>query len=157
MSVSGIGVLIIGESGTGKSDCAFDLIARGHSLVADDVVEIERNAGTLLGRSPKRFAGLINIRRLGLVDVRHLYSEHAFVQELGIDLIVELNDAEAEDQEKYCKIAGLELPKFTFRANSPRNLPLLIETAVKMVRDRKGDLTGRVFSAHNILASATAK
>ena len=74
VDVYGIGVLLLGESGTGKSECALDLVSRGHRLVADDVVEIWRDdAGTVTGRGPARIRHHMEIRGLGIINIQDLF------------------------------------------------------------------------------------
>lgn len=95
LEVLGLGVLLSGISGAGKSELALELIARGHRLVADDVVEVSQPApGCLLGRSPSPLAGFIEVRGLGILDVRASYGEQAMASAVRVDLCLHLDPAD---------------------------------------------------------------
>lgn len=138
VSVYGSGVLILGRSGIGKSACALDLIDRGHSLIADDVVSIDFCGNTLFGMAPPAFFGLIEVRGLGIVDVRHLFGEAAAVKRHEIGLCVKFTDVVDEDhtnrlemQPQSFSLLGVEIPQVTFGLDGSRSLRVLVETAVK--------------------------
>src|ERR1043166_5636086 len=88
--VNGVGVLLTGEAGSGKSEISLELIMRGHQLVADDVVLIERSGNVLTGRAPDRFAGLIAVRDVGIIDIRRLFSVRSLGAAGAIEVSVEL-------------------------------------------------------------------
>lgn len=90
VSIDDVGVFISGEAGSGKSSLALALVAKGHRLIADDVVEIERFGVEVIGRSPDRFKGLVATREVGIVDIRQLVGEGACGNESRIDACVEL-------------------------------------------------------------------
>lgn len=138
--VDGVGVLITGEAGAGKSECALDLITRGHCLVADDVVLIDRTSNTLTGKAPDRFAGLLEIRDIGIFDVRQVFGEDSFASESRIDLCVELKKSEAAEPSprigaarSETDIFGVKLPHFLLAVTRGRNLMVLVELAVRLV------------------------
>ncbi|RIA75855.1 Hpr(Ser) kinase/phosphatase [Anaeroplasma bactoclasticum] len=137
MDIGGMGTLIIGKSGIGKSETAHDLIKRGHQLVADDLVEImEREPGNLIGTSPNVLKRYMEIRGIGIVDVISMFGAASFRDKKMIRLVVEL---EAWDQNKYYDRLGIdeqkakyfntEIPKVTIPVMQGRNVALLVESA----------------------------
>jgi len=96
VDVFGLGVLIVGESGVGKSECALDLIDRGHRLVADDVVEIKRMADALLGSSPPLTRHHMELRGLGVIDIKDLYGVSSLRASKRIELVVSMERWEDE-------------------------------------------------------------
>lgn len=136
--VADVGVLLTGNSGIGKSECALELIEKGHQLVADDVVAITRTDDSVVGRSPALTFELLEIRGLGIINVRQLFGDAAVLNESRIDLCIELSkDAEVDRLDgalsESC-IAGCEIPQFVLPVNSGRNLSTLVETAVRIFR-----------------------
>jgi len=140
----GVGALIVGQSGIGKSEAALDLVTRGHRLVADDVVVVRRiSPGVLRGRASRDLAHHMEIRGLGIIDVAALFGTLATRDEHDIDLVVELCDWK-EDSDRL-GLAGatwemleVTLPLVRIPVRPGRSLGLLIETAVRdrMLRDR---------------------
>ncbi|HUR97115.1 MAG TPA: hypothetical protein VMZ26_03495 [Pyrinomonadaceae bacterium] len=137
------GVLILGESGIGKSECALELIARGHQVIADDSVEVFAVGETLEGRAPEVTRHLIEIRGLGIINLREVFGHAAVAEASPIDLCIELTTSSAynplEDAFSKYEIAGVMVPKVIFPVGPGRNLATLIETAVRLHRVR-GDL-----------------
>jgi HPr kinase/phosphorylase len=134
-----IGVLILGESGIGKSECALDLILRGHRLISDDAVLIKRIGDVINGESPEITQEYIEIRGLGILNVREVFGVSAIGKSKQIELIIELrrwdqvSDVERlglEIQEE--DIFGIKLKKFVLPVNIGRNLSTLVETAVRL-------------------------
>jgi HPr kinase/phosphorylase len=106
--VQGVGVLLLGPSGVGKSETALELVSRGHALVADDVVELERVGGALVGRAPEKIRHYLEIRGLGILFVPELYGERAVAGESRVDLVCRLErDAPGREYER----VGLERPR----------------------------------------------
>jgi len=141
MDVLGLGVLITGESGVGKSELGLELISRGHGLVADDVVELLRIAGnTLEGRCPAMLKDFIEVRGLGLLNIRTIFGETAVRRKMKLRLIAHLerpgpgarNPAErlplAELSEE---ILGVPVAKVIIPVAAGRNLAVLVEAAVR--------------------------
>jgi HPr kinase/phosphorylase len=135
VSVFRRGVLITGESGVGKSKCALELIAGGHRLVADDVVELRTRDGRLFGAAPDRFLGLIGIREKGICDVRDLFGERFVQRGSEIDLWCHVEKGDAGDRLPVHECSPLRTPDHVFPGDSPETLSSLI---LKAVRDHCG-------------------
>jgi HPr kinase/phosphorylase len=142
IDIYGIGVMITGSSGVGKSETALDLVRRGHRLVADDSVEIRQEQdGVLVGRSPELIRHLLEIRGLGIINVMTLFGAGAVRNEKRIGLAIDL---EAWDQKKQYDRLGLDedfmqvfdtgLPKITVPVRPGRNLAVIIEVAAMNFR-----------------------
>jgi HPr kinase/phosphorylase len=139
MDVLGMGVLISGESSVGKSELGLELISRGHGLVADDVVDFSRVApDTIEGRCPHLLANLLEVRGLGLLDIKAIFGETAVRRKMKLRLIVELRryggaetferlplEGQSED------VLGLPVRKVLIPVASGRNLAVLTEAAVR--------------------------
>jgi len=142
MDVLGLGVLITGESGVGKSELGLELISRGHGLVADDVVELSRiAAGTLEGRCPPMLKDFIEVRGLGVLNIRTIFGETAVRRKMKLRLIAHLerpqpggsrNPAERLPlMEQSEEILGVTIPRVTIPVAAGRNLAVLVEAAVR--------------------------
>ena len=141
MDVLGLGVLITGESGVGKSELALELISRGHGLVADDVVEISRIAAkTLEGRCPPMLKDFLEVRGLGVLNIRTIFGETAVRPKMNLKLIVHLEKpgpagaAPAERlplHELAEEILGMPMRKIIIPVAAGRNLAVLLEAAVR--------------------------
>ena len=136
VSVFGRGVLITGRSGIGKSACALELIAGGHTLAADDVVELERRGNRLIGYAPAAQRGFLDIRGLGICDVQGLFGDEALVAEQAVDLSVEICDEPIGACESLgvagdrFEMLGLFVPRVFFVADGTRSPRVFIETTV---------------------------
>jgi HPr kinase/phosphorylase len=137
VDIHGLGTLIIGKSGIGKSETALELIKRGHLLVADDRVDMyEASAGSVIGYAPDITKKLIEVRGIGIVNVVEMYGAGAFREDKKIRLVVEL---EAWNEEKHYDRLGVEtehvryfeteLPKITIPVLPGRNVATLVESA----------------------------
>lgn len=142
VDVHGIGVLLTGESGIGKSETALELVKRGHRLVADDAVEVIRiGENTLQARSPDMIRHLMEIRGLGILDIKTLFGAGAvrLVQEVYIAIHLEewqngkYYDRLGLDEEKF-EILGVSLPRITIPVRPGRNLSLIVELAAMNYR-----------------------
>jgi HPr kinase/phosphorylase len=141
MDVLGLGVLITGDSGVGKSELGLELISRGHGLVADDVVEMTRISGRALeGRCPALLKDFIEVRGLGLLNIRTIFGETAVRPKMKLKLIVHLekpNPAEAAAYERLPldaqtqDILGITVKKVLIPVAAGRNLAVLLEAAVR--------------------------
>lgn len=139
MDVLGMGVLISGESGLGKSELGLELISRGHGLVADDVVEVARVApDTIEGRCPPLLANLLEVRGLGLLDIKAIFGETAVRRKMKLRLIVELRGRSASETMDRLPLAGttqqvlgVDIHKVVIPVAAGRNLAVLLEAAVR--------------------------
>ena len=144
LDIYGEGVLITGDSGVGKSETAIELIKRGHRLVADDAVDIRREADQLLGKAPELIRHYIELRGIGVVNVQQLLGMSAVKPESQVDLVIHLErwredkfyDRLGLDEEKV-NILGIELPIITIPVQPGRNLATIVEVAVMNNRHKK--------------------
>ncbi len=145
VDVYGEGLLITGESGIGKSEAALELIRRGHRLVSDDVVEIRRpNNERLYGRAPSITQYLIELRGIGIIDVKSLYGVEAVKDEQRIDLVIKLEDWTKDKEydrlgmtDEYMNILGLDITCHSLPIRPGRNLAIICETAAVNHRQKK--------------------
>lgn len=144
MNIYGQGVLILGDSGIGKSETAIELLKRGHRLVADDAVEIRRISNNLFGTAPEIIRHYIEIRGVGVIDVQQLFGMGAVQFDTEIDLVIQLEqwvDGKFYDrlglgEEKYAML-GVELPIVTIPVRPGRNLAGIVEIATMKNRQMK--------------------
>ena len=145
VEIYGEGVLLTGDSGIGKSETALELIKRGHRLVADDAVEIKLvGRDTLLGTAPAIIRYYMELRGIGVINVRHIYGIGAVKPETGIDLVVNMEpwqQGKAYDRlgltDEYEEILGVKLPKVTIPVTPGRNLAVILELAAMNNRQKK--------------------
>lgn len=145
VEIYGQGVLIMGDSGVGKSEAAVELIKRGHRLVADDAVEIKKvSSKSLVGFSPDIIRHFIEIRGIGIVDVKNIFGMGAVKDSEKIDLIIHLEAWEHGKQydrlglvDEYTNILGLDIPSLTIPVRPGRNLAVIFEVAAMNNRQKK--------------------
>ena len=145
VEVYGEGVLLLGESGVGKSETAIELVKRGHRLVADDAVEIKRvGVNRLVGSAPELIRHYIELRGIGVVDVQQLFGMSAVREDQDIDLVVSLeqwNDETMYDrlglEELYTVILDVKVPSLTVPVKPGRNLAIIVEVAAMNNRHKK--------------------
>lgn len=137
LDIYGVGVLITGKSGVGKSETALELVKRGHRLVADDCVEIRQETeNTLVGNAPKLIEHLLEIRGLGIIDVMTLFGASAIRSFKRISLVIELENWDEQKtydrlglEDEKMKIIETDLTKLTIPVRPGRNLAVIIEVA----------------------------
>lgn len=145
VDVYGVGVLIMGESGIGKSEAALELIKRGHRLVSDDVVEIRKVSDeTLVGTAPDITRHFIELRGIGIVDVKTLYGVQSVRETQNIDLVITLEDWDKEKkydrlgmEEEYTEFLGNKVVCHQLPIRPGRNLAIIVETAAINYRQKK--------------------
>ena len=145
VEVHGEGVLIRGDSGIGKSETALELIKRGHRLIADDAVDIRMvGKNKLVGTAPKLIRYYMELRGIGVIDVRHLYGVGSVKPESAIDLVVNFelwNDEKAYDRlglsNEFEDILGVTVPSVTIPVRPGRNLAVILELAAMNNRQKK--------------------
>lgn len=138
VQVFGAGVLLIGEPGIGKSETALDLIRSGHALVADDAVNASVIGGKLVGTSPDLTFELLEVRGLGVLNVRELFGSSSVAKQTQIELCIEFIKSQSSDeinrielQMSDLSLLGFSIPKATIPVGG-RNLSALAETAVRI-------------------------
>ena len=145
VEVYGEGVLILGESGVGKSETALELVKRGHRLVADDLVEVRRvSSKTLVGSAPEVIRHFVEIRGIGILDVKYLYGVGSVKMTESINLVVKMELWNPEKHyerlgvdEQFTEILGIRIPSLTIPVRPGRNLAIIIEVAAMNNRQRK--------------------
>jgi HPr kinase/phosphorylase len=140
MDILGLGVLLTGESGLGKSELGLELISRGHGLVADDAVDLYRvSQNTLEGRCPDLLMNLLEVRGIGLLDIKAIFGETAVRRKMRLKLIVHLVRKETMEREferlpyepLYEEILEIPVRKVVIAVDAGRNLAVLVEAAVR--------------------------
>ena len=145
VEIYGEGVLLVGDSGIGKSETALELIKRGHRLVADDAVEIKLvNRDRLVGTAPSIIRYYMELRGIGVINVRHIYGVGAIKPETAIDLVVHMEhwvQGKAYDrlglESETESILGVDLPRVTIPVTPGRNLAVILELAAMNNRQKK--------------------
>ncbi len=145
VEVYGEGVLIMGESGVGKSETAIELLKRGHRLVADDAVEIKRvSSKTLVGSSPDIIRHFVELRGIGIIDVKEIFGMGAVKDTESIDMIIHLEpwvEGKQYDRlgmlDEFTNIMGINIPSLTIPVKPGRNLAIIIEVASMNNRQKR--------------------
>ena len=145
VEVYGEGILLLGDSGVGKSETAIELLKRGHRLIADDAVEIKKvSATTLVGRAPEIIRHYVELRGVGIVDVRRLFGMGAVKESEKLDLVINLEEWDNNKMydrlgldEYTTNILGIEVPSITIPVSSGRNLSVVIEVAAMNNRQKR--------------------
>ena len=145
VDVYGVGVMIMGESGIGKSEAALELVRRGHRLVSDDVVEIRKvSDDTLVGTAPDVTKHFIELRGIGIVDVKMLYGVQSVRETQNIELVITLEDWDREKkydrlgmEEQYTEFLGNKVACHQLPIRPGRNLSIIVETAAINYRQKK--------------------
>jgi HPr kinase/phosphorylase len=156
MDVNGIGVLLLGKSGIGKSETALDLVVRGHRLVADDNVRVRAKGGGLFGRGAGVLGHYMEIRGLGIINIEDLFGVAAVRDAKKIQLVVELHEWEDGAEydrlgfdDQYERIFGIEVPKIRLPVRPGRNLSTLTEVAARnQLLKLQGTHSARAFRDH---------
>ena len=145
VDVYGEGVLLLGNSGIGKSETAIELVKRGHRLVADDAVLIKRvSSKTLVGEAPEIIRHYVELRGIGIVDIRRLFGMGAVSTTAKIDLIIHLENWEQGKMydrmgldTEYTELLGIKIPTITIPVHAGRNLAIILEIAAMNNRLKK--------------------
>lgn len=145
VEVHGEGVLMLGESGVGKSETAIELVKRGHRFIADDAVELKKVSDkTLVGTAPEIIRHFIEIRGIGIVDIQRLYGMGSVKDTEKIDMIIHLEPWEETKQydrlglvDEYTNILGVNIPSVTIPVRPGRNLAVIVEVAAMNNRQKR--------------------
>ncbi|HLE40115.1 MAG TPA: HPr(Ser) kinase/phosphatase [Nitrospirota bacterium] len=151
VQVFGLGTLLVGESAIGKSEAALDLVLRGHKLVADDLVVLDKMDDAIIGKAADMGADLLNIRGLGVIDVRSLYGPSATAVSCMVGLIVELEEWKKGHyysllglREQRHKILGVNIPYLKLPVKPGRTMATLVEVAARnQILKNRGVFTAR--------------
>lgn len=138
MNVYGKGVLIMGDSGVGKSELALELIKRGHVLVADDRVVTYNVHNSIVGKSPEILEGVLEVRGIGIINVMQMFGASSILESIQVDVVIYLEqwdgvkdyDRLGDINLKHMDILGIDIPKLEFPVKVGRNMAVLVETAV---------------------------
>ncbi|MBR5314953.1 MAG: HPr(Ser) kinase/phosphatase [Clostridia bacterium] len=163
VEVYGEGMLILGDSGVGKSETAIELVKRGHRLIADDAVEIKKvSSKTLVGSAPEVIRHYVELRGIGIVDVSRLFGMGSVKNTEKIDMIINLEpweDGKMYDrlglEAEYTEIMGISIPSTTIPVKPGRNLAIILEIAAMNNRQKKmgyntaEELNNRLMNMHN--------
>ena len=143
LEVFGVGVLIMGKSSVGKSEAALELVNRGHRLVADDMVDVTAIDKKIIGTSPDNIRHFMELRGLGIINVRRLYGSGAIKKELQVDMVIELEQWKDDFEydrlgidQHYIELLGIELPHMVVPVRAGRNIALIIEVAAMNQREK---------------------
>ena len=155
VEIKGKGILIIGKSGIGKSELALDLIDRGNKLIADDSVAFNKqDKNTLIGQAPSLLKNMMEVRDLGILDIKKLFGDRSVIKKEKLFLVIELKSFQKKivysrltmNINTY-KLFDITVPKIELPVNQARHISLLIETAVKnYILLNKGSNTTEIFS-----------
>ncbi len=143
--IYGEGILIMGESGVGKSEAAIELVKRGHRLVADDAVEIKKiSDSALVGSSPEIIRHFVEVRGIGIIDVKEIFGMGAIKDEQQIDMVIHLEAWDKNKQydrlgmvDEYTNIMGINIPSLTIPVKLGRNIAVIVEVAAMNNRQKK--------------------
>ena len=161
VEVYGEGILILGKSGVGKSETALEIVKRGHRLIADDIVEVRRVSDTtLLGRAPDIIRHLIEIRGLGILDVKELYGVSSVKMQENIHFVINLETwNEDKNYERFgleqetTEVLGIQVPSITIPVRPGRNLAVIVEVAAINWRQKTMGYNAAVALQDRLLAS----
>lgn len=141
MEVFGVGILLVGNSGIGKSETAIELIKRGHRLVADDMVIIKEIANELYGFCPEKIRYFMELRGIGIINVKNMYGSGSVLDEKKIELVIQLENRQQGkdydrigDKDDKIEYFGVSVPKLTIPVSPGRNLAIIIEVAARNYR-----------------------
>ena len=165
VEVYGEGILILGESGVGKSETALEIVKRGHRLIADDLVEVRRVSDTtLLGRAPEIIRHLIEIRGVGILDVKELYGVSSVKMQENIHFVINL---EIWDEKKsyerlgvndeFTNILGIDVPSITIPVRPGRNLAIIVEVAAINFRQKQMGYNAAVALTERVFGNKSGK
>lgn len=158
VEVYGEGVLILGDSGVGKSETAVELIKRGHRLVADDAVEIKKTGSkTIVGSAPDNIRHFIELRGIGIINARRIFGMGAVKLNEKIDMVVQLEPWDSEKvydrmgiENEYTEILGVKVPHTVVPVKPGRNLAVIIEVAAMNNRQKKMGYNAARELMHNL-------
>nr|WP_279636145.1 HPr(Ser) kinase/phosphatase [Corallococcus terminator] len=138
MDVFGVGILLLGKSGIGKSEIALDLVMRGHRLVADDIVDVTRRKGAVYGAGNPVIKHHMEIRGLGIINIKDLFGVSAVREQKKIELVIELQEWDPHQEydrlgveDKHLQIVGVDIPLSVVPVRPGRNMATIVEVAAR--------------------------
>ncbi|MDE7215924.1 MAG: HPr(Ser) kinase/phosphatase [Clostridia bacterium] len=144
LDINGVGVLLTGTSGLGKSETAIELINRGHRLIADDAVIVKRVRNELVGKAPEKIKDFIEVRGLGIIDIRNMYGVGAVLESEYINLVIHLDKITSLEEydrlgsmDNTHEILGVSLPQINVPVLAGRNVAVIVEVATRNFRLKK--------------------
>jgi HPr kinase/phosphorylase len=145
VEIYGEGILILGESGVGKSETAVELVKRGHRLIADDAVLIKKVSGkTLVGQAPENIRHFLELRGIGIVNARRIFGMGSIKMTEKIDMVINLEPWDSNKtydrmgiEEEFTEIIGIKIPSLTIPVKPGRNLAVILEVAAMNNRQKK--------------------
>jgi len=163
MDVMHVGVLLIGDSGIGKSETALGLINYGHGLVADDAIQFDVVNNKVVGSCPPMLRDFLEVRGLGIINIRKMFGGHAITKKKRLELIVKMisvdNDSlrdidRLHGVHRQCDILGHNIPEVTIPVAPGRNLAILVEAAVRnqLLKDSGYDATAELMGRQRNLS-----
>ncbi len=163
--IYGEGILIMGESGVGKSEAAIELVKRGHRLVADDAVEIRKiSDSALIGSSPEIIRHFVEVRGIGIIDVKEIFGMGAIKNEQQIEMVIHLEPGEKDKQydrlcmvDEYTNIMGINVPSITIPVKLGRNIAVIVEVAAMNNRQKKMGYNAAVELNNRIMRQMSAE
>ena len=158
VEVYGEGILMLGESGVGKSETAIELVKRGHRLIADDAVEIRRvSSKTLVGTAPDNIRHFVELRGVGIINARRIFGMGSIKMTEKIDMAIQLEQWDSQKvydrmglENEKTEILGLEIPSLTIPVKPGRNLAIIIEVAAMNNRQKKMGFNAAQELLHNL-------
>ena len=158
VEVYGEGILIVGDSGVGKSETAIELVKRGHRLIADDAVEIRKVSNkTLVGSSPKNIRHFVELRGIGIINARRIFGMGAVKVTEKIDMIIQMEQWDSNKvydrmgmENQYTTILGIKAPTITIPVKPGRNLAIILEVAAMNNRQKKMGYNAAHELMHNL-------
>ena len=164
LEVFGVGVLIMGKSSVGKSETALDLVNRGHRLIADDMVDIISVSNRLSGSSPENIRHYMEIRGLGIINVRRLYGSGSVKTSTEIDLVIELEQWKEDYEydrlgldEHFIEILGVKVPHLVVPVRAGRNLAMIVEVAAMNQREKNLGYNAAKVMTDNIFRQSSGR
>ena len=155
LSLNHFGVLLQGESGSGKSELALALLDRGHQLVSDDAVELHCAQNRLIASAPTKLHGFLGIRQIGIIQVEQHFGSNAICTEQAVDLIIHLQQAAINSNPLPTSwsnqiLLGCPIPAISLKQQDAAHLALLVETAVKQAQSGHHSTTAFIHSTETI-------
>ncbi len=158
VEVYGEGILLLGESGVGKSETAIELVKRGHRLVADDAVEIRRVSNrSLVGSSPENIRHFMELRGIGIINARRLFGMGSIKMTEKVDMVIEMEQWDPNKvydrmgmENEYTSILGVKVPSLTIPVKPGRNLAVILEVAAMNNRQKKLGYNAAQELMHNL-------